>query len=222
MKPIKPIKMPRNFRRPHYTNRDYDLVGPGYVNEEYSHRKAKRLLDYLELSIVSQMQKPEIALLHDFVKRIGGGNVANLGCLYGSSTVAMAYALTESEFGPAFPGRIFTVDVFKGSSMKRAMKHFEEFGVSELVEICRGHTSKWSGRFDPEFFNFVFIDAGHTYDACKIDADEWGPLVKPGGFMGFHDVHMKSVDKVLKELDSGVWSQVEHCALIKIFKKRSE
>jgi uncharacterized Rossmann fold enzyme len=35
--------------------------------------------------------------------------------------------------------------------------------------------------------DFVFIDANHTYEACKADVEAWLPKVKPTGFIAGHD-----------------------------------
>ncbi len=37
------------------------------------------------------------------------------------------------------------------------------------------------------FFDFVFIDADHSYEGCKSDIEAWLPKVKRHGFIGGHD-----------------------------------
>jgi len=43
-------------------------------------------------------------------------------------------------------------------------------------------------RFFPDgYFDFVYIDADHTYDMVKNDIQLWLPIVKKGGLIGGHD-----------------------------------
>lgn len=39
--------------------------------------------------------------------------------------------------------------------------------------------------------DFIFIDAGHSYQAVKSDIAHWFPKVRPGGWFGGHDYHPK-------------------------------
>lgn len=36
--------------------------------------------------------------------------------------------------------------------------------------------------------DFLFIDGDHTYEGAKADFEMYGPLVRPGGLMAFHDI----------------------------------
>ncbi len=54
--------------------------------------------------------------------------------------------------------------------------------------------------------DFVFIDAGHSYEAVKADIEAWWPKVRPGGWFGGHDYHpahpgvIQAVDEALGDL----------------------
>jgi predicted O-methyltransferase YrrM len=39
-----------------------------------------------------------------------------------------------------------------------------------------------------ERLDFLFIDGDHTYDGVKQDFEMYGPLVRPGGVIAFHDI----------------------------------
>jgi predicted O-methyltransferase YrrM len=54
--------------------------------------------------------------------------------------------------------------------------------------------------------DILFIDGDHTYSGVKRDFELWSPLVRPGGFVVFHDIlphkdlHDCEVDKLWAEL----------------------
>ncbi len=39
----------------------------------------------------------------------------------------------------------------------------------------------------PDGYDFVFLDADHSYEGCQADITAWAPKVKPGGWLGGHD-----------------------------------
>lgn len=57
-------------------------------------------------------------------------------------------------------------------------------------------------RFAP--YNFLFIDAGHSFDDVQEDHEVYGPLVSPGGIIAFHDALQRAAYPEL-----GVWRYVE-------------
>lgn len=61
--------------------------------------------------------------------------------------------------------------------------------VSSLpfVQIIRDNTVRACKRFANNYFDFVYIDADHSTDACYNDIIHWYPKVKPGKFLVGHD-----------------------------------
>lgn len=51
----------------------------------------------------------------------------------------------------------------------------------------RGESVDIAKMLMPEFLDFVFIDADHTYEGVREDIAAWRPLVRPGGYIGGHD-----------------------------------
>lgn len=45
--------------------------------------------------------------------------------------------------------------------------------------------------FDNKPIDFLFIDADHTFKAVKEDFDMYSPLVRKGGYIGFHDIKLE-------------------------------
>lgn len=58
-------------------------------------------------------------------------------------------------------------------------------------------------------FDFVFIDANHTYEAVAKDLWKWWPKVKPGGWMAGHDFTpaFPGVVRAVCEAFPEVWAQ---------------
>ena len=75
-------------------------------------------------------------------------------------------------------------------------------------------------RFFPDgYFDFVYIDADHTYEMVKKDVNLWLPLVKKGGIIGGHDYGFP--DEVCRY--GGVQKAVDECFetdRIKVYKNQ--
>ncbi len=66
--------------------------------------------------------------------------------------------------------------------------------------------AKVKEHFGDQQIDFAFIDGDHTYEGVKADFNDYGPLVRPGGIIAFHDILYRSkqpsirVDMLWKEL----------------------
>jgi hypothetical protein len=49
--------------------------------------------------------------------------------------------------------------------------------------------------FPDNFFDFVYIDANHSYSGCKKDLESWYPKVKTGGVFAGHDYSLGPEDR---------------------------
>jgi cephalosporin hydroxylase len=54
--------------------------------------------------------------------------------------------------------------------------------------------------FQDKVFNFIFIDADHSYEGVKADFEAWSPLLKSGGEIAFHDTNYEGVTRLLEEI----------------------
>ena len=68
-----------------------------------------------------------------------------------------------------------------------------------------------SNNFDDNDYDFVYIDANHTYENVKIDIELYLPKLKKGGIIAGHDYHevwpgvMKAVDETVGQPDNILW-----------------
>ena len=97
--------------------------------------------------------------------------------------------------------RAVSVDTFKGSQNDPAhlqeanrvniyeefLRNMKNFEVLDRLEILVMDSVAASQKFPEEYFDFIFIDADHSYAAVAADLKAWRPKLKPTGIIGGHD-----------------------------------
>ena len=63
----------------------------------------------------------------------------------------------------------------------RLMRYFPQLHIVKATSLIA------SQLFDGEYFDLIYIDAGHQYPSMIEDIEAWFPLVKEGGFLSGHD-----------------------------------
>jgi hypothetical protein len=58
-----------------------------------------------------------------------------------------------------------------------------KFGNKPFVKVYRELTTEAAKRFPDEYFDFIYVDANHTYEGTLRDIEDWYPKVKKGGFL---------------------------------------
>ena len=64
-------------------------------------------------------------------------------------------------------------------------------------------------QFNTEPYDFAFLDADHSYEGVKKDWEMYGPLVKKGGVIVFHDVVYTSEDPNAPVQVKYLWSDLK-------------
>jgi predicted O-methyltransferase YrrM len=153
--------------------------------------------------VKGMLSRKEANFLYDTSKRIGGGLYAELGTFCGKSAVCFAGGMKE--YG--VEGHIITIDSYNGQALTRGKPRLMaavaetlvEKGVESYVTLVQGDTAGQAENFQDKRFDFLFIDADHSYEGCKADFVAWSPLVKSGGEIAFHDAHREPVNRVINE-----------------------
>lgn len=116
--------------------------------------------------------------------------VLEVGAYYGFTTVCMAktakmvYSI-DNHRGDIHLGRTDTLQSFLG--------YLQRYKVLNKVAIMIGESTDILPQLEIEMFDLAFIDATHTYEACKKDIELTIPLIKLGnnfqdrGKIAFHD-----------------------------------
>lgn len=73
-----------------------------------------------------------------------------------------------------------------------------------FVQIVRKFTVEAANDFPDQSFDFVYIDADHSEEACYADIQAWYPKIKTGKFLAGHDYRrgfgvVEAVNRFVKE-----------------------
>lgn len=72
----------------------------------------------------------------------------------------------------------------------------------EILQMLSTDAAKFlKKQYTNNFFDFVFIDADHSYKGAFRDICHWYPLVKIGGWIGGHDYGHPRIGEVKKAVD---------------------
>ena len=203
------------------SDRDFSRNGPVYPKNK------KLALDYWQ----AQVSTGDLSYLHDIPSKLKRRNneiiIANLGCFRGHSATALALGMKDASIN----GKIYTVDLYskmhsarigkKGvvGNRAKAEDRFRKHSVESYIEVCQGSTVEFSQKLSNLQFDFVFIDADHSYESCREDFDCWNGLVVKEGLIALHDCHLNSVNQVVEEIQDK-WVLVDHYQSIKTFKRK--
>lgn len=81
-------------------------------------------------------------------------------------------------------------------------ENLNDTNTRHLIQDIKGLSHEMAERFSDNYFDFVFIDADHSYDSVKKDIDSWFSKVKQGGIIAGHDYLDKDPnDGVTKAVD---------------------
>lgn len=86
--------------------------------------------------------------------------------------------------------KLYSLDMFPYPDMLQLTVH-NLSPYPYRSEIIYGRTPEQSVFFEDNYFDFIYIDANHTYDGVKADLEAWWPKLKDGGmFCGDDYTHL--------------------------------
>ena len=83
------------------------------------------------------------------------------------------------------PKKMFLVDPWENHPKdKKFYKRVKDvFAGCNNVQIIKSTSQEAVKKFENNFFDIVYIDAGHRYEEVLRDLDLWAPKIKSGGFI---------------------------------------
>ncbi|MCX5706434.1 MAG: class I SAM-dependent methyltransferase [Candidatus Omnitrophica bacterium] len=131
----------------------------------------------------------------------GKATLVEIGSWKGKSTYCIAKGLKK--------GKIYSIDSFNaagepGSKLiyqqqkgeRLLLEQFKDkmiqLGVINKIEVLQGYSEQFINYFTE--IDFLFIDGDHSIDGCKYDFEHYSPLIKPGGYLAFHDYYPERLD----------------------------
>lgn len=125
---------------------------------------------------------------------------ANGGTLFMMSRICAPDAIIVSLDLPGGP--------FGGGYTEDRVPLYEAFALpGQTIRLIRGDSHQRKSLdtvrhlLAQQTLDFLFIDGDHTYEGVRKDFEMYSPLVKPGGFVAFHDiVYAEGVQKFWAEV----------------------
>ena len=133
--------------------------------------------------------------LYRFIlSRIDNAEIVEVGSWLGKSAAFMAVEISNSNKNIKF----HCVDTWNGSEEhsdnqlvindQLYNKFLENIDpVKKYINPIRKSSVEAAKDFADNSLDFIFIDAGHSYDDVKADIKAWYPKLKAGGYIGGHD-----------------------------------
>lgn len=162
------------------------------------------------LAISSWQIKSEFIEMVKWAAEQKPANILEIGTAKGATLLAWCRIATHKVVSVDLPGGIHGGGY---PAIKQGLyQHFvaDRPGVSLCCIQDDSHAeatrSKAEAFLKGDKLDILFIDGDHTYAGVKRDFELWSPLVRPGGYVVFHDIllhkelHDCEVDKLWSEL----------------------
>lgn len=144
--------------------------------------------------------------------------IANIGSLKKIAEVGVLRGKYSSHLLKVNPSELHLIDPYKyfgvqpkseyDTIFKKNQEEWDKtyeyvinkFSGDNRVKIVRMTSIDASKQYEDGYFDLVYLDGNHAYEAVKEDIQAWLPKVKKGGYLSGHDIEMKPVFTALKEI----------------------
>jgi len=132
-----------------------------------------------------QQMRAEVLEMVSAVAGLGARRGMEIGSYNGGTLFLLARACRPE-------ARLLSLDWKYREGRERIFPRFalpgQVIGCLEGDSHAQATLAKASAFFSGEPLDFLFIDGDHSYDGVKADYEMYGPLVRPGGLIFFHDI----------------------------------
>lgn len=87
----------------------------------------------------------------------------------------------------------------RASYLYRTVANLQRYRQLEKANVLQCNSARAARLFDDQSCYFVYIDADHSYEACKADIKAWLPKVTSPGVIAGHDYDWSTVRKAVDE-----------------------
>ena len=164
------------------------LIRPAQVQSEVS--------EFLE--VISRV-KPKVILE---IGTASGGTLFLFSRVASVDATMMSIDLPGGRFGGGYPA--WKTPLYRSFALPGQEIHLIRADSHKADTLGQVKTI-----LDGRGIDFLFIDGDHTYEGVKMDFEMYGPLVKEGGIIAFHDIVAGEWESV-----GGVpqfWCEVRNC-----------
>lgn len=135
---------------------------------------------------VASLRIDEAALLYRLARDAGQGVIVEIGRFKGGSTLVFAAAMAEGSSLWSYDLHVAARPDLQGAELDaELLDALRRFGLDARVNLLVGDSRTVDLPSGP--FDILFIDGDHTYEGAKADVERWGPHVREGGHLLFHD-----------------------------------
>lgn len=179
-------------------NKTCAVIMKGDINaEEFQRRKMDAPSNYASVCLPDGSYR-QIELFNDeiayFWRMPRCKAVLELGTSFGGTTAILSLVgesvVTIDLFDPNRLEYTLYKERWETNNVQTVLDGLKQF--SNIIPII-GDTKKVVPLLKDEFFDFVFIDADHTYQGVKTDTENVYPKLKSTGKIMFHDAYFSPV-----------------------------
>jgi predicted O-methyltransferase YrrM len=155
-----------------------------------------------ELQVTGTISLDEAQYIKELIINNEFSTCLETGVAYGASTVAICSALAVLEQSSRSVKHYGVdpcqIEIYGGA----AIAALKECGLDHIFELCPGPGHLMLPKLLERnvTVDFVFIDGMHTFDYTLIDLFYADKLLRPGGIICMHDMHMRSKKKASRYL----------------------